>query len=111
MKDYVANRLRELCRDQGITKYRLAQLTNLSQTTLANIMNAKSSPTIQTLELICDALGISVPQFFHSTDPFQDLSDEQQDLLKGWSGLNEEKRRLLLTFIHSLQDDCNHEQS
>ena len=64
MEEYVAKRLEELCETQGITKYRLAQLTDLSQTTIANIINAKSSPTIQTLTLICDASASPCPSFF-----------------------------------------------
>lgn len=109
MEEYVAKRLEELCETQGITKYRLAQLTDLSQTTIANIINAKSSPTIQTLTLICDAFGISLPQFFHSSDPFRDLTDIQREVLTALSSFDQEKRDILLAFIRSMQEKTSGE--
>ena len=56
VEEYVATRVKELCVKYKVTKYRLSQLTGMSQTALGNIMNMKSMPTVLTLEKICDAI-------------------------------------------------------
>ena len=63
-EEYIPKRVKELCSKHKISKYRLAQLTDMSQTALGNIINKKSIPTVPTLERICDAFGISIAQFF-----------------------------------------------
>lgn len=103
MEEYIAVRLKELCKAQHMSKYRLAQLTGLSQTTIANLMDGKNSPTVQTLDIICKAFGISVSQFFNPEDAFSGLSDVQKELLTAWAALDDEKRKLLLAFMQSLQ--------
>ena len=64
IEEYIPKRISELCRKRGYSKYRLSQLTGMSQTALGNIMSRDSIPTIPTLEKICDAFGISLAQFF-----------------------------------------------
>ena len=76
-EDYIPKRVKELCSKHKVSKYRLAQLTDMSQTALANIMNKKSIPTVPTLERICDAFGISLAQFFAGDGMRPDLTDEQ----------------------------------
>lgn len=63
-EDYIPKRVKELCSKHKVSKYRLAQLTDMSQTALGNIIKKESIPTIPTLERICDAFGISLAQFF-----------------------------------------------
>lgn len=45
-EDYIANRLVDLCEKRGLTKYRLAQLTGMSQTAIGSIISKESIPTI-----------------------------------------------------------------
>ena len=63
-EDYIANRLVDLCEKRGLTKYRLAQLTGMSQTAIGSIISKESIPTIPTLEKLCSAFGITLAQFF-----------------------------------------------
>ena len=86
-----------------VSKYRLAQLTDMSQTALANIMNKKSIPTVPTLERICDAFGISIAQFFAGDGMRPDLTDEQGELLEIWDDLNADERRILMNFVRTLK--------
>ena len=81
-EEYIPKRVKELCSKHKVSKYRLAQLTDMSQTALANIMNKKSIPTVPTLERICDAFGISIAQFFAGDGMRPDLTDEQGELLE-----------------------------
>lgn len=92
-EEYIPKRVKELCSKHKVSKYRLAQLTDMSQTALANIMNKKSIPTVPTLERICDAFGISIAQFFAGDGMRPDLTDEQGELLEIWDDLNADERK------------------
>ena len=52
IEEYIAARVKELCEKYHVSKYRLAQLTGMSQTAVGNIMKMESIPTIPTLEKI-----------------------------------------------------------
>lgn len=57
-------RIRELMRERNWTEYRLAIASDLSQSTIANIFNRNTIPSVSTLEAICKGLGITMAQFF-----------------------------------------------
>lgn len=76
--------LREI---KGITTNKLANLAGVSQSHLREIELGKKNPTVETLSYFCDALGITLSDFFNETDsdinPFlysaiKNLSDSQQ---------------------------------
>jgi DNA-binding XRE family transcriptional regulator len=52
--------------DKNITLIELAKLTGLSKSTLNNIENGKTSPTLYELELIAKALGTKITKLFES---------------------------------------------
>lgn len=60
---------------QGVTNYRLAQLTGLSQPTIASMLRGESSPSLDTLNKVCEALNlkitISEDKEFYSTGGHQ----------------------------------------
>ena len=95
-EDYIPKRVKELCSKHKVSKYRLAQLTDMSQTALGNIIKQESIPTIPTLERICDAFGISLAQFFAGDGMRPDLTDEQEEILETWDNLNADERRILM---------------
>lgn len=49
-----------------VTLVQLADLTGLSKSTLNNIENAKTSPTLMELEVIAKALGVKITDLFES---------------------------------------------
>lgn len=102
-EEYIPKRVKELCSKHKISKYRRAQLTDMSQTALGNIINKKSIPTVPTLERICDAFGISIAQFFAGEGMRPDLTDEQEELLEIWDDLNADERRILMNFVRTLK--------
>lgn len=103
IEEYIGYRIQELCHKHSITKYRLSQLTGISQTALANIISKQSIPTILTLERICDAFGITLAQFFARGSERPDLTDNQLEILETWDKLDTKEREILITFIRSLK--------
>ena len=85
----VAKRLIYLREKRGITTNRLATLAGISQSHLREIELGQRNPTVETLSFFCDALGVSLEEFFSDgkeINPFlksavKRLSDDQQSAL------------------------------
>ena len=81
-EDYIADRLVDLCEKRGLTKYRLAQLTGMSQTAIGSIISKESIPTIPTLEKLCSAFGITLAQFFSNEESHPNLTETQREKIE-----------------------------
>lgn len=101
--DFIGSRIKELCDKQQITKYRLSQMTGVTQTVLSRIIKRENVPTIQTIEKICAALDISLAQFFAKDENPPDLTAEQKEIITTWNGLNPEERQRLMKIIRTFQ--------
>lgn len=97
-------RIRYYMQLYGWTEYRLAKEANLSQSTIANIFRRNTLPSIPTLEIICNAFGITLSQFFSEEENSVSLSSDQKDLLKNWGKLPIKKRKILIDLIDAMAD-------
>lgn len=69
-------RILELCKINGITVNKLATNCGITQSTLSNIMGGRNkSTTVSTIQKVCDGLGITIDEFFH-TEMFRDIEQE-----------------------------------
>ena len=59
-EDYIADNIIALCKKRDMSKYRLSQLTGISQSSIGKIIAKESLPTMPTVEKICDALGVTI---------------------------------------------------
>ena len=87
------------------TLYKLAKVSGISYSSLNNLFLRNNSPTISTLEKICDGFQISLREFFDYTEnPLRKpgLSDEQQDLLNAYNSLSARNKELLRTYLRGL---------
>ena len=91
-------RIRALMAERKWSEYRLAVESGLSQSTVANIFNRNTTPSISTLEAICNGFGITLAQFFSEGDMVE-LTDEQKEMFTAWSTLNKEQKEALSKLI------------
>ncbi len=91
-------RIKQLMKERQWTEYRLQKKADLPASTISNIFYRGSIPTIDTLESICAAFGISLSQFF-AEDNFVGLTEEQQSLLEKWALLSEQQKQALLDLM------------
>ena len=84
--------LRERC---GLTQNGLAERAGVSQTHLRRVELGQSDITIGHLQLLCDAMSISIREFFND----ESNSDE---IYVAFSKLSPKQKTLLLTFLESL---------
>ncbi|HIY81230.1 helix-turn-helix transcriptional regulator [Hydrogenoanaerobacterium saccharovorans] len=74
----VRERILELCRERDISINRLSSMSGVTQSTVNNIVSGRNrSTTISTIKKLCDGLGITIEEFFHS-DLFRELEQEIQ---------------------------------
>lgn len=101
----VLNRIQELIQFKHWSVYKLAQESDLPYSSLNNIFNRKTCPSIITLEKICNGLGISLSEFFNFTEiPFHsdNITLEQQELINAYSSLSNKDKELLQTYLRGL---------
>ena len=93
IEKYVAKNIISLCEKRDISKYRLSQLSGISQSSLSRIMTQESLPSLITLEKICVALG---------ENPV-DLTESQKEILKIWDNLSTKEQETVLAMLRGLQ--------
>lgn len=91
-------RIRELMAERKWSEYRLAIASGLSQSTVANIFNRNTTPSIATLESICAGFGITLAQFFAEGNMVE-LTEEQKEMFAAWSSLSKDQKDVLRQLI------------
>lgn len=95
-------RIRQLMDERGWSEYRLSKESNLSQSTIANVFKRNNAPTLPTLEAVCKAFGITLTQFFSDDGDPIELNEEQKELLKIWSTISNEQKKILLDLMNTM---------
>lgn len=57
-------RIKEISKGKGVSITKLAELVGITQPNMSNIANGKTSPSLELLERIASALGVTVPELF-----------------------------------------------
>ena len=97
----VKKKLLALMEEKHWTYYRLSKEADVSWSTIRNMFDRGTEPTLPTLEAICKGLGITLEALLLGEDA-ADLSPDQRDLLSNWGKLDEADKRLYLDLLRSL---------
>ena len=74
----VTARIIQLCQERNITINKLCALSGVTQSTVNNVISVRNhSPTVATIHKLCDGLGITIDEFFHS-EYFQTLEQDSE---------------------------------
>ena len=89
----VLERIEELRIKKGWTLYKLSLEAGLTQSTLTNMFSRKTLPSITTLNAICEAVGISLSEFFASDiDENLFLNNKEKELVLSYRKLSEKNK-------------------
>lgn len=99
----IGQRIKDLKEKKNMTTNALANKAGVSQSYLRDVELGKKNPTVEMLSYICDALGISLYNFF--TDDIQNISPF---LLSAINLLNEKEQIKLSEFIFELKNGDRH---
>ena len=95
----IIKKLNTLRLERNMSVYRLAELSGLNQSTLANIFSRGTIPSIHTLEAICDVFGISLAQFFSEGEELVLLTAEEKKFLQSYQRLPHSVKQSLQNLI------------
>lgn len=101
----IGKRLKELRREYGLSQERLALQAEITTAYLGQIERGIKNPTVVTVGRLCDALGISLAEFF-SNQPTTPLENDQtlnQVLFELKDCTADEKREILQIIQHALK--------
>ena len=63
----VRQRIIQLCQERNISINKLSGISRVTQSTVNNIVSGRNnSATVSTIKKLCDGLGITIDEFFHS---------------------------------------------
>ena len=97
----VTERIGELMVLKGLTAYELSNQTGISTNAIYDWFKIGAVPTLQNIIKICEAMEISLEQFFCGGD--YKYTDEENEILKEWVGLSELERSTLMNLIETFR--------
>ena len=91
----ISKRLISLRKQCGYTQNGLAERAGVSQTHLRRVELGEADITVGHLQLLCDAMNISLQEFFEETS-------DTDEIATTFAKLSPKQKKLLLTFLQSL---------
>ena len=92
----VGERIKELREKMGFTQNKLAEWAGVSQTHLRRIELGEADVTVGYLQMICDALGVTLRDFFSA-------ENNNDEIAQAIASLTPKQRQHLLNFLNSLK--------
>lgn len=100
----VYERLDDLRAARGWTIYELAKRAGVSYTGIYNWRDRLSLPSLELLDAVCYAFGITVIDFIAGDDETTVLTKEQKELVQLWNALSPDKKKSIINLIRTMQD-------
>ena len=92
----VGERITYFRKQRGITTNKLANKAGISQSFIRDVELRKKGITVENLEIICEAMGITLIDFF---DPPEEEKDADKELMKQIGKLSAEQKTRLAEFL------------
>ena len=98
----VLKKINKIRLEHGWSIYRLSVESGISQSTLTNMFNRETLPSITTLECLCNAFGITMSDFFKEEYNEKQKSDLDHELLNLFSKLSDEEKNSAIVLFRSI---------
>ncbi len=95
-------RLKKLSTDQGISVYRLARMSDVSENYIRIIEKGNNQPSVQVLEKLVKSLGMTLAEFFRDDETILYPSCYEKNLIQAARKLDAQKSELLLSLAKAL---------
>lgn len=87
---------------RGWSEYELAKASGLPQSTISTWYSKGQTPTVASLEKVCQGFGITLSQFFAEERETIFLTAKQRELLDRWSALTLPQQKVFLALLEYL---------
>lgn len=98
----VLDKILEYQQARGWTMYKLAEESEIPQSTISYWYNNGAIPSIPSLEKICHAYDITMSELFAIDEEPVALTETQRELLARWDRLDKEKQQAVLRLIEHM---------
>lgn len=99
---YVNERIKQICAEKGWSNYRLAKECGIPNSTVHNILNNVTAPSVVSLIKICDGFGITMAQFFADEKEKVDLTASQREVLQLYNRLSDREKEIAIAYMEGL---------
>ena len=89
---------------KGWSLYELAKRAAVPISTVYHWRERLTLPSLELLDAICYAFGISVVDFLMGEDELIALNDEQKELFTLWTDLTTEQKKSIINLMKSMQN-------
>lgn len=86
-KEQIVEKIQKLREEKGYTMNKLAKIAGISYTGYYHFETKKTDMNVQTLQKICNGLGISMCDFFYES--VEHIPDKQKQYIVSWLSRNE----------------------
>lgn len=98
----VVKRINELLAQKGWSDYELSKQTNISTNTIYAWNKSGAVPSLTNIIKVCEALGITLGQFFCGTANCYRSPDEKR-ILREWFSLSDLEKQTIKRMIETFQ--------
>ena len=95
----IGQKLQSIRLAKGISVYRLAQISEVTEHYIHAIENNKSQPSIMILEQLLNALDYTLSEFFSEPNAIISASADEADLIHSYRALSPAKKKALLILL------------
>ena len=100
----IIEKLNRLRLERNMSVYRLAELSGLNQSTLANTLSRGTVPSIANLEIICETLGLTLAQFFTEDEICVRMTEEEHKFFSNYKKLPEPIKQSVNDIVNTIAD-------
>ena len=98
------DRLEQLMEERGWSMYKLSKESGLSESTIRNLFKRNTTPSIETLKIICKSFGITLSQFFAEGEMVE-MSPTLKELFDLWVNLTPAQKAALKSMMQAMQEN------
>ena len=98
----LTERIKELMDKKKWTCYELSAQTGISTNAIYDWFKIGATPSLGNVVRICDAMGISLEQFFCGETSYQ-LSAEEKEILERWFALSDLEKAEIMHLIETFR--------
>ena len=100
----ILDRISKLRERRNWTIWKLSEESGVDQSTISAWYKKGRSPSVSSIEKICEAFEITMSQFFTDTDATAvvELTQNQREMLENWSALNSKQKDIIFTLIQNM---------
>lgn len=98
----VLEKVKKMQDERGWSTYKLSLESGITQSTLSNMFSRGTCPTIDTLEQLCEAFGITLSEFFSEGEKSSYLSTKEQEMINRYRTLPQHEKEAINSMVDSL---------